>query len=1252
MYFNCLQKTQGMCDLYSQLVPATADQDDFIDASGSFSYRKDDVFSQLDMVDISHSIYATNGQYTHQSTMALHKTDLQRLNNSVIFALVTGQAEFSHHHSSILKCFSSPTPGCSNIGIMEAANPLTAVAPLQPALTSHPGPVRVAGEAVFQLVSTGKYVTHSNSSTSDSFSGCSTNNSNSPPHQLENEARDSSSITASSTTNVVEHSTAGSVLFRTNPGCTELSNLEGPDPLITVEPMQPALNSRPGPVFETGEGFLHFANKGKYYNSSVTSPPDISGTSSFSHPQFKPTDCAMDRQHTGLRIYYQNVRGLRTKIDDFFLTVAECDYDVVVLTETWLDLHVNSVQLFGNVFTVYRCDRNRQNSSKTRGGGVLIAISRRLTSYADPTLVCDTLEQLWVKITTAERNISIGVIYLPPDRKADVNSIEDHIRSIGSIASCLNPNDLSLLFGDYNQPNLVWSQLSDGTVSVDYLQSHTSAASCALIDGLNLHNLIQMNYVTNVNNHILDLVLTDNATLCELHEVSAPLVPLDSNHPALELTVKLAPPVQFEDLPDLPNLDFRRADAESLCLAISQIDWQLLESNPPVDDAIDFFNSAIKNAFDSCVPPCRPIRKPPWSNLRLRRLKQQRSSALRKYCRSRCPLLKQQFNRASNSYRMYNRFLYNRHIFRMQSSIRRNPKLFWTFVNSKRKEEGLPTEMFLRDHRGSTVPEKCALFAQNFQRIFSDTTATPAQIEIALSSTPRDVFDFSLAEISEHQVEAAIVKLKSSFSIGPDGIPPSILKKCAAVFIRPLCLLFNLSLRQSVFPTSWKLSMMFPVHKKGDKRNVENYRGITSLCACSKVFEIIINDTLFASCKHYISSDQHGFFPGRSTATNLVQFSATCLQSMSTGAQIDAIYTDLKAAFDRVDHGILLAKLSKLGVSSALVQWFRSYLLQRTLCVKIGRQHSAPFSNLSGVPQGSNLGPLLFIIFINEISLLLPDDCRLLYADDVKLFKVIRDIANCHELQQLVDVFYEWCSSNRLSVSIQKCCAISFNRKKEPITFNYTMSGEPLLRVEQVRDLGVTLDTMLSFRQHYNEIIAKANRQLGFIFKIANGFRDPLCLRALYFSLVRSILENNSVVWCPFNNNWIARIESVQRKFVRYALRFLPWRDHSQLPPYEERCHLLGMKTLEQRRFDAQAVFVAKTLTGETDAPKILFLLNLYAPERSIRPRNLLHLAQRNAVYGQHDPIRFMSASFNIVASVFDFNITIATFKQRLLRRR
>lgn len=185
---------------------------------------------------------------------------------------------------------------------------------------------------------------------------------------------------------------------------------------------------------------------------------------------------------------------------------------------------------------------------------------------------------------------------------------------------------------------------------------------------------------------------------------------------------------------------------------------------------------------------------------------------------------------------------------------------------------------------------------------------------------------------------------------------------------------------------------------------------------------------------------------------------------------------------------------------------------------------------------------------------------------------------------------------------------------------------------------------------HYCDIVTRASRQLGFIFKIADEFRDPLCLKALYCSLVRSLLEFGSIIWCPYQRVWISRLESIQKKFVRYALRHLPWNDPNNLPPYEHRCQLLGIDTLEHRRSIAQAVFVAKVLVGEIDSPGILADLQLYAPERPLRTRNILYLPARATNYALHDPVRYMSSRFNEYYVVFDFNCSTLSFRHRIER--
>ncbi|XP_055643111.1 uncharacterized protein LOC129779577 [Toxorhynchites rutilus septentrionalis] len=568
-------------------------------------------------------------------------------------------------------------------------------------------------------------------------------------------------------------------VLRSFPRRNTLSTMEAPSTSVTVAPYVDE-NSRSllGPVYGIEEGDFQPAIPGKYSSSHNISVLHESLVCSDLVQEAPVVNDLVIAEHQ-LKIYYQNVRGLRTKIDDFFLAAQDSCYDVIVLTETWLDDRIQSTQLFGSLYTVFRTDRSPKNSAKSRGGGVLIAASCRLSCCLDPTPVCDTLEQLWIRIKTPTGNASIGVIYLPPDRIANVIDIKNHISSLEAILSNLNVSDSVIQFGDYNQSNLVWSSLPHHLPVIDILQSRFSPSCLILLDGLSLNGLTQIKPIANQNSRILDFALVNDniinrSTVCNAAE---PLIELDRYHPALELTVEMQLPTVFVDVIDLQSLDFNRADYNLLRERLLEIDWQTLEIATSKDDAVDYFNEKVNQAIANCVPLRRHPPKPPWSNRRLRQLKRMRSYALRTYCRSRCPMLKVAFTQASNRYRLYNRSLYKRYVTRTQRNLRRNPKQFWSFVNSKRKENGLPVEMHLDDRHTSTLPRKCNLFAEHFQTAFNNSVASSSQIIAALDETPRDVIELNTFEISVHHVKSAIDKLKASNSVGPDGIPACCTKK-------------------------------------------------------------------------------------------------------------------------------------------------------------------------------------------------------------------------------------------------------------------------------------------------------------------------------------------------------------------------------------------------------------------------------------------------------------------------------------------
>lgn len=887
-----------------------------------------------------------------------------------------------------------------------------------------------------------------------------------------------------------------------------------------------------------------------------------------------------------------------------------------------------------------------------RGGGVLIAVTNRLSSALPSIAIDSTVEHLWEKIFVADNVVAVGAVYLSPEIANDATVIEKHLDSALNITNSLKPGDCHLLLGDFNQSSIIWTHSSSGYLYADPRDSHFSPGSCSLLDGFSQLDMKQLNYIEHHRGRILDLIFanSDIASLCSVQRANDPLLEEDPYHPALVTSLTCNCPVLFDEIETPNEFDFQKANFSTLDYDISHIDWTPLLDASDVDGSVDFFTYTLKQLFINNVPVPRPRRKPPWSNNHLRNLKRHRSNALRKYTNLKTTESKRHFNIASNRYRSYNRFLHARYTNRIESNLKHNPKKFWSFMNAKRKEAGLPTSVFLNEEVADSCDDMCNLFAKHFSDVFRKESVDIHRINNALADVPLNALNMEYFQFSENEVLNALNKLKSSSTAGPDGIPSIVLKKCASSLCAALTIICNRSIAESRFPTKWKESIMFPVYKKGDKRDVKNYRGITSLCAGSKLLDILVSDVLLSASKSYISPDQHGFFPGRSSETNLVQFTSFCLRNIEEGNQVDAIYTDLKSAFDLVDHLILIAKMERLGAPSLFTRWLESYLRNRRLSVKIRAVQSYYFTNNSGVPQGSNLGPLLFSIFINDVCCLLPAGFRLVYADDLKIYLVVKNHEDCIELQRLVDLFEDWCIRNHLVISAQKCTVISFNRKKCPITWDYQICGTLLSRVTVVKDLGVLLDTNLSFRNHFSNIIARANRNLGFIMRSTGDFSDPFTLRSLYYSLVRSTLEYACVVWSPYTNVWILRIEAIQAKFTRYALRLLPWNDIANMPAYEIRCRLLGMESLRNRRNSLRALFAGKLLLAVIDAPNILERLNINAPSVSLRSRDPLRPDFRRTDYGINEPITALCREFNKVYHLFDYSISASVFKSRLRR--
>lgn len=382
-----------------------------------------------------------------------------------------------------------------------------------------------------------------------------------------------------------------------------------------------------------------------------------------------------------------------------------------------------------------------------------------------------------------------------------------------------------------------------------------------------------------------------------------------------------------------------------------------------------------------------------------------------------------------------------------------------TYIKHKRNSRAISKTMKLGNETVSDGGKISNMFSKYFASVFVEESADPVSISCDL---PLFNQTLSTVSITESKIYRKLINLDRNKGAGPDAIPPCFIRDCAKALVVPLHIIFNTSLSSGVFPARWKLAHIVPIHKAGDISDCSNYRPISILSTFAKVFESLVYDQLYYHIQPFIRPEQHGFVKGKSTVSNLLEYTSYISEAFNDHVQVDCVYTDFRKAFDRVNHRMLLCKLDTCwGIHGSLLRWLESYIVNRSQIVTLGSYNSDRVSIPSGVPQGSHLGPLFFILYINDLIPKLLNH-SLLYADDLKIFSRVGNVTDCNQLQSDINTLLEWCALNGMDLSVNKCSVITFTRAKNPITFEYTANDHILQRLAEVRDLGVIYDSKLS----------------------------------------------------------------------------------------------------------------------------------------------------------------------------------------------
>ena len=604
--------------------------------------------------------------------------------------------------------------------------------------------------------------------------------------------------------------------------------------------------------------------------------------------------------------------------------------------------------------------------------------------------------------------------------------------------------------------------------------------------------------------------------------------------------------------------------------------------------------------------------------------------------------LRKRYNRARNHVRKRTRQLKKKHESTIAESAKSNPKAFYAHTRALLKTRTGVAPLLSNPEDQSTLTFEDSKKADILERQFSSVFTVEPDGDIPILPDHTGAVIEGLQTNTE-EVLKRLKELNPSKSCGPDDLPPRLLRELAHELAEPITTLFNASLRTSSVPADWKTANITSVFKKGSKKIAENYRPVSLTCILCKMLESIVRVAVMEhlSRNNLISDKQYGFLPGRSTTLQLLKYIDFCTGAIVNNKHVDSVYLDFSKAFDSVPHRRLLGKLESYGIRGPLLGWIRDFLSDRTQRVVINGECSASDPVVSGVPQGSVLGPLLFVIYINDLPDMLNSPC-LMFADDSKVFRTINSDEDMAALQKDLEALEEWSRTWLLRFHPGKCKVISIGESTGAHVCGhpYKLLETNLEHIGEEKDLGVYVDCDLKFESHVAEQVKKASAMLGLIRRSFTSLSANIVL-PLFKCFVRHHLENNAVVWGGnLSKRQIDAIEKVQ-------IRATAMIEGMHMMDYSERLQRLKLPTLVYRRARGRMIEVWRHFhSHDNSVSENMFQL-------AVSQRNPLQI-RRGPVSYSHRNIQansfyyFAPLAWNMLDSDIRTASKMDTFKARL----
>ena len=513
------------------------------------------------------------------------------------------------------------------------------------------------------------------------------------------------------------------------------------------------------------------------------------------------------------------------------------------------------------------------------------------------------------------------------------------------------------------------------------------------------------------------------------------------------------------------------------------------------------------------------------------------------------------------------------------SAIKKNCKYFFSYVRKHSKVfTGIGPLIDASEAIITCSSTMAEMLAEQYNSVFSTPKERLKSPEDIFTDDDQDAARSPLHDIefTEKDIANAIGEISPTAAAGPDRFPAILLKQCRTALSKPLFLIWRKSLDIGQIPLILKTGHIVPIHKGGSRGMPKNYRPVALTSHIIKVFEKVMRKTIVEYMEEHslFNQSQHGFRFGRSCLSQLISHYDSILELLEKGGNVDVIYIDFAKAFDKVDFGITLNKLNALGIKGKIGRWIHSFLTQRTQAVLVNSGRSNPTEVKSGVPQGSVLGPLLFLILLGDIDQGITNSFLSSFADDTRIGSQVMSVEDGAAFQEDLDAIYSWTEVNNMQLHGEKfeCLRFGSNQDLQASIKYRSNTGSIIQEKDTVRDLGVTMSKTGSFKDHIENTVVEAQKLCSWVIRTFHT-REPTLMLTLWKSLIQSKLEYCSQLWCPLDKGSIQRIEMVQRSFIRKITGM------SQKNYWEQLEHL-KLYSLERRRERYRVIYVWRILEG------------------------------------------------------------------------